>query len=922
MEALGKLSLSLASIMREGKSPTQLKVPLEQLLDCLRGVDDDTIELFAVPLKSLLRSVITISHPPLYLPAIQCLLVLCKQGNEHDRVLLDILLRFTFIEPLGDLEVLEVSLMLMLELLDESFVSDDRKPQLFCLLSNCLDLSKSRTMKSVRICALELIRKVLLLCKSNQVMEIVPGIASGMTKILLGDFKQGSDLFALAIDNFSLITQFASQSSSTPDQKTVSKLEECCFLIFASKQTQHHQLNAKFHEAKRKALVNLLQNCSYTTAKASEAMLDSLIALSQSREIPIEIVHRSKTSLKQLGMSQTIQHVTLLEKIKSMPRFIETETTAPAQQFMQILLGYLDLFAERVQSARPLWVVKEHQFQMIISILKAFRIYINAKTVVTYKHPEDYPLRYAPDTKIHDLMLQFIPAFCRVFGSLDVIDSLFVVLADTESRHLSAEVMLVMALILKTCDADLKHIVDRYIDTVLHPDLFQMDEKPIQQIEQSTNSYLLESSLESESDIEVLRRNAYTVALILNGFTYFHKDLECTHFQVFLYPLLEKTSSTSFIIAENAKHTLQCLAMPHPVHKLISQYSDYLLDTISFKFRYESDDLKTASMLRVLVKDFIVASDFLPLLSEIAKDALDALDVFAFNNVHAKAYLGALHVIVEACKPIKEVPVCSVAFEWDFVPQPFHIANKDPFMDSEERSVIVEEKEPPLEVKMVSEILHKMKHFVFHKDFTLRALALDTISAGLLSLHSFDSIAMPLIAQTWTPLRQNFDERRGNLFPHLIDVLMSMEYVAPMFVSRRMAKELWPVLRRNLLLIQNDTLSFALDNKEYFETSVQFKVQKNALYFVTNWISYGEFHHLDLEQLLHTILPYLSTISCEKLHEKAVQVIHCLCKYEIDYVWSFFSEFYEKSPSPAIRDVIQWIDGVPEQPLKWMGYTF
>jgi hypothetical protein len=120
------------------------------------------------------------------------------------------------------------------------------------------------------------------------------------------------------------------------------------------------------------------------------------------------------------------------------------------------------------------------------------------------------------------------------------------------------------------------------------------------------------------------------------------------------------------------------------------------------------------------------------------------------------------------------------------------------------------------EEKALARILEKIKFFVSHKDPGIKLLVLEIAKKGLQAIAETNfGKFLPLVHVIWEPLKFRFLDQDPRVGVRALEVMKVMAKGAREFVSKKVADDLWPVLREKIRACDPGRIPGATDPKRF-----------------------------------------------------------------------------------------------------------
>lgn len=273
------------------------------------------------------------------------------------------------------------------------------------LISTLLDISTQERNRDLKILALRVIEIIIQQGARIVAICFLPGIVSSLTKIITGDFKQGSKVIRMALTLFATVvikvlnnednSELLIEKDSNPDilsplrvwnkdgsklpekeikkskksrkppaspfeqeldkewlSETVDKLKQVIELIFPSTLALSHQLEWKFRLTLVESVSSIILSC-YRTLESCLPVLIDIIVLHLHDDYEL-VARTSQITLSKLAIQLPDSLVSLLKKnlysiFTALPRQIRTSNDNLTIDSLKRVLGYLTLLGTAKQ---------------------------------------------------------------------------------------------------------------------------------------------------------------------------------------------------------------------------------------------------------------------------------------------------------------------------------------------------------------------------------------------------------------------------------------------------------------------------------------------------------------------------------------------------------------------------------------------
>eukprot|EP00475_Leptophrys_vorax_P001981 TRINITY_DN11138_c0_g1_i11.p1 TRINITY_DN11138_c0_g1~~TRINITY_DN11138_c0_g1_i11.p1 ORF type:complete len:922 (-),score=265.25 TRINITY_DN11138_c0_g1_i11:53-2818(-) len=757
------------------------------------------------------------------------------------------------------------------------------------------------------------------------------------------------------------------------------------------------KLNWDFRMHQAQTCFRLLSTCSIAMSDCSKYLFDTLVCLTEDDH---ETVASGAGSLfERLPLDHFLSQFrdSLRLKIAALPRVLQSETQVFKLQVIKLVCGLLRLRLRDESEFQKQLLTKGSLEQIAHTLYQCLELNLSDSRVM---EKSSGSLDYFQECRFerireHDVKQYF----------LQMIDLLSVLICKENSIQYMIDILLQRirsGLMSTRCEAliFMERVVSaafNYLDRsgedldflkdwmlIVLEDLISGDVWNAHKMELETDDVLDSDGFEpqlgdvSNDDGNLMlesRRRAMLVLLAISVMG--QKD----HFPLvhYLYPLLEKLGDSNLDISNAAKCSLLeiCVALGYAnIEHLVISNADYFVDALSFKLKYSSEDVSSSLMLQELLKQSSTFEpELIPLLRDLLKDVMQALDWSVSDESRMVSYLRSLTAIVNyTARDPTLVP--KVEFEFadekssdygysledmarriltkleeldhesrlpeenevgDFVPP--HLYNKKKCDETKEDETFGEEDEevgrdnnmeairreeeaekPTDDELLISGALKKCQNFLGSDNMTIRYIALDAFCNGLPLISHKDNVLLPLIAQMWEPLKSQFNfVSQRELFKKTFDLVELMGSLASKFLSRRLNSELWPTMKNVLREVNREVEKEGLWKKSQFESTLEFQILKKILSFLLKSATWPD-ATWNLKDVTRAILPIVMTDHNSSLRNLSIAVLERFCLVDADLIWS--EVYCYKGKSEHIFQLIQHIDNLTERPLEFFGQVF
>ncbi|XP_071805333.1 TELO2-interacting protein 1 homolog [Asterias amurensis] len=461
-----------------------------------------------------------------------------------------------------------------------------------------------------------------------------------------------------------------------------------------------------------------------------------------------------------------------------------------------------------------------------------------------------------------------------------------------------------------------------------------------------TASWLVVSQREDNSiSLAALNSNVLLISLFLEGIGAFSQVLSPA-FTMFLmdclYSVLEKVDDSKSIISQTAYSTLMQMYMScgyESIPDLLSSNSDYLVESISSGLRHLDMYPKTPLVLKVTLQHS--NADMLPLLQDTIDEILVTLD--EYHQDVAPMMIDVLKTLVVAIirwfpeekkkrsplegqqtaeQSVDESQSNNQAVTHQTIKEFFlehlrlkRLAHGDVREEDIEGSVddssgdevydcedeVDKEKELPLHVKTVKEVLSRCLHFLSSSDPRLRLKVLDIIQNGIIALQNYKDELLPLIHRLWPAFVQRFKDTEQLVSCKACEALVTMGDTSGDFIQKRIIKDVWSKLVSFLTTQSN--ISEKCGPAYRHTPSCKLQLAIFALLgplCITTGIGGSE-----LATMASACLPYLNARQPEVLQHAAFNVFKTFGSLEPDAMWLALNDIYCPTTLKAPHECFQ-----------------
>ncbi|XP_066906562.1 TELO2-interacting protein 1 homolog isoform X2 [Halyomorpha halys] len=385
-----------------------------------------------------------------------------------------------------------------------------------------------------------------------------------------------------------------------------------------------------------------------------------------------------------------------------------------------------------------------------------------------------------------------------------------------------------------------------------------------------------------------------------------HENFSPLLFQCF-YPVLECAGSPISIIASAGLFSVHKLSSVYneSVSMLISKNVDYLSHHITIKLRHAYRNPRVLSVLSVIME--YTTLDMLTSLHDIINDVL-VQSCDRFQDINASAFLHVfktyLSCVLKCTVDIKkddftEKSKTQNETSWlkelmnynenliaanDFLVE--EVSEPDVGQLMQEEECEKEPEKPPLpdHIKMTVDVLNRSLHFLPGNDLSRQILCLQILNNGVFILSSWKDELLPVVHKIWSPLVERF--RSSNdplLLQRAFSLLVSLAQYSKDFIRSRTLKDVLPSL--NHVLKDRSKESKNKSPAGAYSLTQTYKLQLLLLSSLGKVSLDLELAPKDVQSLLVSTVPYLSTKQPLPLQEACVNMYKELMKVYSDLIW-------------------------------------
>uniref|UniRef100_A0A8D0NZ55 TELO2 interacting protein 1 n=1 Tax=Sus scrofa TaxID=9823 RepID=A0A8D0NZ55_PIG len=412
-----------------------------------------------------------------------------------------------------------------------------------------------------------------------------------------------------------------------------------------------------------------------------------------------------------------------------------------------------------------------------------------------------------------------------------------------------------------------------------------------------------------------------------------------------LYPVLEKAGDQTLLISQAATSAMMdiCHACDYDsLQHLINQNSDYLVNGISLNLRHLSLHPHTPKVLEVMLQNS--DASLLPLVADVVQDVLATLD--QFYDKRATSFVSVLHALLAALAQwfpdAGDLREQSLGEEGSHLSQrPARLENglnvttaegieqfvlnylkeKDVAegnvsdFDNEEEEQSdppeVDENdlgphvEPPLpvQIQIATDVMERCIHLMSDKNLKIRLKVLDVLDLCVVVLQSHKNQLLPLAHRAWPSLVHRLTNDDPLAVLRAFKVLQTLGGKCGDFLRSRFCKDVLPRLTGSLV---SQAPVSARAGPVYSHT-LAFKLQLAVLQGLGPLCERLDLGEGDLNKVADACLIYLSAKQPVKLQEAARSVFLHLMKVDPDSTWFLLNELYCPEeftpPHPSLHPV-------------------
>ncbi|XP_065647166.1 TELO2-interacting protein 1 homolog isoform X7 [Hydra vulgaris] len=415
---------------------------------------------------------------------------------------------------------------------------------------------------------------------------------------------------------------------------------------------------------------------------------------------------------------------------------------------------------------------------------------------------------------------------------------------------------------------------------------------------------------------ETLHQNIQLISVLLEGISTFVKVMK-TDFNLInvLYPILEKVGSTNTTISRIAVQTLHDIVKHcgySNISNLILKNSDYLINSITLRFRRFAKNSAAASVLCVILK--YSNSDIMSLVADAADDVFRILDFYqeeaAYEMLNVLMHLSQAvdkwfnGVIDEKEKETKKtkddnkfnIMNNSISVEDFFTAYSEEYLHAHGFIneceiDSSNDCVNGEssfddtvdvQKEVPIHYRAVITSMEKCVYFIAARDLQIKLKALDVTLFGVLALRKRENDLLPLLHNLWPAIIKRLKDLDMVVVLKALDVVCTMVEHSGDFMRKRMTDEFLPFVLR---FLDQHVYTFTQDQSKYIQVN---KVLTKLVRFIGAIIPTLNPTKKIFCNLCSSLFPYLDYRLHLAVREETVSTLQKFYLYKPDIIWLLF----------------------------------
>nr|XP_047134781.1 TELO2-interacting protein 1 homolog isoform X2 [Hydra vulgaris] len=401
-------------------------------------------------------------------------------------------------------------------------------------------------------------------------------------------------------------------------------------------------------------------------------------------------------------------------------------------------------------------------------------------------------------------------------------------------------------------NCDLNPLIELLISTYIQEDWWNL---PINNLlyQNFKNEIIREDkNLKNQVSIsfETLHQNIQLISALLEGISTFAKVMK-TDFNLInvLYPVLEKVGSTNATISRTALQTLHDIVKHcgySSISDLILKNSDYLINSITLRFRRFARNSAATSVLCVILK--YSNSDIMSLVADATGDVFRILDFYqeeaAYEMLNVLMHLSQAvdkwfnGVIDEKEKETKkkkddnkfDIMNNSIPVEDFFTAYSEEYLHAHGFIneceidssndcvngDSNFDDTVDVQKEVPIHYRAVITSMEKCVYFIAARDLEIKLKALDVTLFGVLALRKRENDLLPLLHNLWPAIIKRLKDLDMVVVLKALDVVCTMVEHSGDFLRKRMTDEFLPFVVR---FLDEHVYTFTQDQSKYIQVN-------------------------------------------------------------------------------------------------------
>uniref|UniRef100_UPI00398E687A TELO2-interacting protein 1 homolog n=1 Tax=Pristiophorus japonicus TaxID=55135 RepID=UPI00398E687A len=423
--------------------------------------------------------------------------------------------------------------------------------------------------------------------------------------------------------------------------------------------------------------------------------------------------------------------------------------------------------------------------------------------------------------------------------------------------------------------------------------------------------------------VHTMNNNIWQICIQLEGIGYFARVLNIEFrllLMTSLYPVIEKVGAETLFVNQMAARTLVdlCQACGYDsLQELINQNSDYLVNTISLNLRRLTQHPHTPRVISVMFS--YSDASLLPLVDDVVQDVLLSLD--HYYDVRAQLIFTVLHSLMTALAhwfppkdPVQKMEkpqdaACrsgTTAGEIQRFFQEYqhqkHLAEGDVEIDLDKTECeILDQLEPdiscshpdvkkelPAHIQIAKDVMERCIHLMSDKSIKLRLKVLDVLELCVTVLQSNVNELLPMVHRAWSPLVQRLTNDDPLVVLRAFKVLCKLADTCGDFLRSRVSKNILPKVTRSLV----SQAPVSGKAGPIYSHTLSYKLQLAVLQGFGKLCEKLDLGETDLDMVVSTCLPYLSSRQPQKLQEAACSVFYSLTEVDPDAIWLILNEVY------------------------------